>query len=118
MEVRIERTSSCTACAAAGLCKAAKASSSLVTASFEGEQPRVGESVTVEGTVGQGLRATLWAYVVPLALLVVVLSVCVALLHNEGAAALVAICAVAVYYLLLHYCGGRLLRGLSFRVRR
>ncbi|MCD8266496.1 MAG: SoxR reducing system RseC family protein [Prevotellaceae bacterium] len=117
-EVRIQRASSCDACQAAGLCKAAKSGARTVTASFQGEEPRLGESVTVEGSVGQGLRATLWAYVAPLLLLVVVLSACVALTLGEGASALVAIGAVAVYYVLLHYFGGRLFVGLSFRVRR
>ncbi|MCD7721441.1 MAG: SoxR reducing system RseC family protein [Prevotellaceae bacterium] len=118
VEVRIERTPSCQGCQAAGLCKAAKGGTSLVTATFQGEEPRVGESVTVEASVGQGLRAALWAYVAPLLLLVAVLGLTVALTHNEGASALAGIGSVAVYYLALHRFGGRLFKGLSFRVRR
>ncbi len=82
-----------------------------------GEMPKTGDCVVLEGTVGQGLWATVWAYVVPLVLLVGVLSLGVALLHNEGVAALLAIAVVAVYYVALHFAGKQLRRRLSFEVK-
>ncbi len=118
VEVLIRQTPACEACAAASLCHAAEGRRAVVSATCPaGEMPKTGDRVVLEGTVGQGLRATVWAYVVPLVLLVGVLGAGVALLHNEGAAALLAIAVVAVYYVALHFAGKQLLRRLSFEVK-
>ncbi|MCD8302118.1 MAG: SoxR reducing system RseC family protein [Prevotellaceae bacterium] len=118
VEVLIRQTSACAACAAASLCHAAEGRNTVISATCPaGEMPKAGDSVVLEGTVGQGLWATVWAYVVPLVLLVGVLSLGVALLHNEGVAALLAIAVVAVYYVALHFAGKQLRRRLSFEVK-
>ncbi len=83
----------------------------------EGISLSVGDEVELLCRGGQGLRAALWAYVLPLAVLVVVLLLGVSLLGSEVLAALVSLAAVAVYYVLLHFARHRLMRGLRFEVR-
>ncbi len=77
----------------------------------------MGESVVVEGVVGQGLRAALLAYVMPLVLMVGVLAVSVSLLHSEVWSALLAVLSVIIYFAVLHLAVGRIRPSLSFVVK-
>ncbi len=117
-EVRIERAEACASCSAARLCGAGKRGGHTVSASCpEGLRLSAGDTVVVQCSERQGLRASLWAYAVPLALLVAVVWLAGALLHNEGLAALLAIVSLAVYYTALHYAGRGLFERLAFEVR-
>ncbi len=117
-EVLITRSSACEACAAASLCHSAQGRQTVVSATCEGGfVPFAGDHVVVEATVGQGLRATLMAYVVPLVLMVVVLALAIPLLGSEALAALVALVVLAVYYVALHFMGRRMCQSLSFIVK-
>jgi len=74
----------------------------------------VGDLVTVAGSVQQGLKATLWAYVIPL-LLVLASIVATTLIGVEDAiVALVAIVVLAAYYFCLYMVRDRFERKFSF----
>jgi sigma-E factor negative regulatory protein RseC len=52
--------------------------------------------------IGQGNRAAVLAYLIPIVLLLAVLFVCLGLGMNEGLAALVSIIALIPYYIVLY----------------
>ncbi len=118
VEVRILQASACAGCAAARLCQSSEVKEKSVTALCRGGiLPSVGDHVRVEGTVGQGLKATLLAYVVPLALVVAVLALGMRLLQSEGMAALLSIAALIPYYFVLFLMRSRLQGSLTFEVK-
>ena len=62
----------------------------------------VGQEVLVEGTMKQGLKATWWAYVVPLILVVCAILVVVLTGGNDALAALAALGVLVVYYVIMY----------------
>lgn len=78
---------------------------------------RVGQEVTIVGSIGLGLRATLWAYVVPLVVLMVVLVAVSWWTEDEGLAALVALASLIPYYIGLYLLRDRLQRTFTFRIK-
>ena len=101
--VRILQASACSGCSAAKLCQSSETKEKLVnirTRNFQ--QYEVGQDVMIEGSVKQGLRATLWAYVLPLALVVLVLVVAACTGMNDALAALCSLGVLVVYYIIMY----------------
>ena len=78
---------------------------------------QVGQQVTVVGRLGLGLRATLWAYVVPLLLLMAVLLAVSQVTGSEGLGALMCLLALVPYYGALYLFRNRLQRTFQFQVK-
>ncbi len=117
VSVLITQGSACSACAAAHLCHSAESQEKVIEAwATEGCVPQVGQTVTVRGTVGQGMMAAMLAYVLPLALVVGVLFVLNGQQMGEARAAMWALLALVPYYGLLRLLQGRLKRRLTFTV--
>ena len=77
---------------------------------------RVGQVVTIVGSIGLGLRATLWAYVLPLVLLMCVMIGVAHYTGSEGLAALVSLGSLIPYYILLYLLRGRLQQRFTFQI--
>ena len=118
ISVAIAQDSACSACAAASLCHASgQEQKTIEMTSKDAGTFHVGQEVTVVGEVGLGLRATLWAYVVPLFLLIGVLMIVVSQTGNEAIGALSALLSLTFYYLLLFMFRGRMRKSFSFRIK-
>ena len=113
VSVRILQASACSSCAAARLCRKEKIIEAQLPAAL---QLSVGDSVTLVGTVRQSTLAVVLAYLIPLVVLLAALFGAVGCGLSELESAGVALCAVAVYYLVLYACRERVSRQLSFRV--
>lgn len=115
LRVRIVQASACASCAGKELCHSAESKEKIVdietcdAASFA-----LGEQVMVVGTLSQGLRAAVWAYVVPLLLIILVLALSLWAGAGEAVAALAALCGLTVYYLILYRLRRRLAQTFSF----
>ncbi len=117
VSVLITQNSACSSCAAAHLCHSAESREKVIEAwATEGNVPQVGQTVTIRGTVGQGMTAVLLAYVLPLALVIGLLFVLVAYQMSEAQAALCALLSLLPYYGLLYLLRGRLAQKLTFCV--
>ncbi len=117
VSVLITQNSACSACAAAHLCHSAESQEKVIEAWVtEKNVPQVGQTVTIRGTVGQGMTAALLAYVLPLVLVVSTLFVLVACQVSEAGAAMWALLSLLPYYGLLYLLRGRLAQKLTFRV--
>lgn len=115
--VRILQASACSSCSAASLCRSSETKEKeLDIWDNDSSCLSVGDSVRVEGSVGQGLRATWWAYGAPLVLLVLVLMVAVELTGSEGWSAVIALASLVPYYIALYLMRGRLQQRLTFRI--
>ncbi len=118
VSVRILQASACSSCGAARLCHSAESQEKVIEAWVtDGVAPEIGQTVRLEGTVGQGMLATVLAYVVPLALMMAVLFALTLNGVSEGVAALAAVGCLVPWYGLLWLLRGRLTRRLTFTVK-
>lgn len=115
--VRIRQREACSACSAAGLCKSSDAKEKLIDITTPlAPTLSVGQEVSIEGSTRQGLKATLWAYIVPLALIVGSLVVN-AYIMSEAWAAVVALAVAALYYLALYALRHKLEGEFTFTIQ-
>lgn len=115
--VSIVQETACAACAAAQLCHSSEKKEKLVEIPCDApSRYSIGQDVTIVGEIGLGLRATLWAYVIPLVLLMVVLMVSASYL-NAGIAALLALASLIPYYIILYAFRNKMQRRFSFRIK-
>lgn len=71
--VRILQHSACSGCAAHKLCNSSESKEKIVEALNVDNEIRVGDTVDIEGTVSQGLRAVYICYLVPLVFMILFL---------------------------------------------
>lgn len=118
INVRIVQTSACSACGARRLCNAAESKEKLVdVVSPDASSYQAGDEVLLTGSTRMGLAAVWWAYILPLLLLLFVLFLSVWVTSSEPAGALLALCVLAVYYVLLYGNRKRLTNKFSFTIK-
>ena len=116
--VSIAQETACAACAAATLCHSSdKQEKKMEIACQDSSSYRVGQEVTIVGSMGLGLRATLWAYIVPLVVLMAVLITASRLTGNEGLGAVIALLSLFPYYILLFLFRNKLQRRFQFQIK-
>ena len=113
--VRILQASACSSCSARQLCRSSESKEKLVEVKGHYPTLHVGDSVTLVGSVRQGLRASVLAYVVPLVIMLVVLFL-VTHHYGEKLGALAALLALALYYGMLFLLKDKLAGQFSFRI--
>lgn len=110
--------SACSACEAKSLCHSAESKEKMIevhaadAADFE-----VGQEVMLVGTLSQGLKAVVYAYVIPLILMLVVLFLSLLRGMDEALAALLAIGVLIPYYLIIYLMRHHLTRKFSFTLK-
>lgn len=115
VKVRILQSSACSACKVASHCHASETKEKLVEVAGSGIQGHgVGDHVMVVADNSVGFRASLYGYVLPLVLMVATLVTVLAVVHDEGIAALSALGILIPYYLLLYLLRGKLKAQLTF----
>ena len=95
--VRILQASACSSCSARQLCRSSESKEKLVEVSGHYPTLHVGDRVMLVGSVRQGLRASVLAYVIPLILMLVALFAGTRL-WGEKLGALAALVSLALYY--------------------
>ena len=115
VSVRILQASACSSCSARGLCRSSESKEKLIEARGHYPTLKVGDSVVLHGSVRQGLRASMLAYVVPLVLLTVALFVGTHL-DGEAAGALAALMVLVLYYGVLYRLRDKIGRKFEFRI--
>ena len=120
MRVRIEQTSACSGCRVSAHCSASEQKEKVIDvydkSSIIGHH--VGDEVVVATTMVTGMRAVFLGFVLPFFVLVMSLFIALRLTGNEGIAALVALCSLIPYYLLLYYMRQYLRSHFSFVVEK
>ena len=131
--VRIVQTSACTACKAKTMCASAESAEKEMTVMLLGDgQWAVGDTVEVMVQQKMGWKAVVLAYLLPFFVMLAVMFIGNGLLAmGDGATGLlgdeakretvlgtVALCAMALYYLVLGMFKGKLQKEFSFTARK
>ena len=123
--VRIVQTSACAACKAKAMCASAESAEKEMTVVLLGdEQWAVGNEVEVMVQQKMGWKAVVLAYLLPFFVMLAVMFIGNGLLamgdgaKREAVLGTVALCAMALYYLVLGMFKGKLQKEFSFTARR
>ncbi len=103
LEIKIMAQSACAACHAKSACGMGEQAEKILTVPRpKGKEFAINQKVNVKMAIGQGNKAAVLAYLIPILLLLAVLFVCLGLGLNEGIAALISIVALIPYYIVLY----------------
>ena len=103
LEIKILAQSACAACHAKSACgMGEQAEKTLTVPRPQGKDFAINQKVNVKMAIGQGNKAAVLAYLIPILLLLAVLFLCLGLHVNEGLAALISIVALVPYYIVLY----------------
>ena len=118
--VRIVQTSACAACKAKAMCASAESAEKEMTVVLLGdEQWAVGNEVEVMVQQKMGWKAVMLAYLLPFFVMLAVMFIGNAIWAvREEILGTVALCAMAVYYLVLGMFKDKLQREFSFTAKR
>ena len=118
--VRIVQTSACSACKAKAMCASAEsAEKEMTVVLFGDEQWAVGDTVEVMVQQKMGWKAVVLAYLLPFFVMLAVMLVGNAIWAiREEILGTVALCAMALYYLVLGMFKDKLQKEFSFTARK
>lgn len=103
LEIKILSQSACAACHAKSACGMGEQAEKILTVPRpKGKDFALMQRVNVRMAIGQGNKAAVLAYLIPIILLLAVLFVCLGLGLDEGLSALIAIAALIPYYIILY----------------
>ncbi len=117
--VRILQKSACSSCHAKGACMSADFKEKQVDVSdFSGKFVE-NEQVIIEGKESLGYKAILWAFVLPLVIILVALVLTLNLWnYSETEAALSSIIALIPYYILLYLFRNKMAKSFKFNIKK
>lgn len=117
--VRISQLAACSDCHAKSACLAAESKEKIVDIFDSSGQFTLNEQVYLEGKTAVGYKAVLWAFVIPLLLLIGTLLTTVAIWSfNEIHAALSALLVLIPYYSVLHLFRNKMAEKFTFKLRK
>ena len=111
--VRILQASACSSCSARQLCRSSESREKVIEVKGHYPTLQVGDIVTLSGSVRQGLRASVLAYIVPLIFMLIALFVGTRL-GGEGTGALAAMLVLCLYYGVLYLLRDKLGQQFAF----
>ena len=101
--VSVSQSSACASCKVAAHCNAAETKEKVIEIRGKhGDQYKVGQQVTVSTTPRIGIMASVYAYAIPLVLMVGVIILVTALTGDELTAACCGLAVLLPYYLLIY----------------
>lgn len=113
--VRILQASACSSCSARLMCRSSESKEKLIEVKGHYPTLQVGDKVTLTGSVHQGLRASVLAYIVPLILMLIALYLGTRL-GGDGIGALAALIVLVLYYGVLYLLRDKLGKQFSFKI--
>ena len=117
VRVRILQSSACSGCKVAAHCNASETKEKIVEVrTAEAAAYQKGDAVTVVADASVGFRASLYGYLLPLAVMVIALVAMLAATHSEGAAALSALGILIPYYIGLYLLRDKIKNKLQFEI--
>ena len=117
LEIKIVAQSACAACHAKSACTMSdQAEKVLLVPRPQGQEFQLFQKVKVIMSVGQGNKAAVLAYLVPILVLLGALFTCLGIGLNEGLSALIGIAALIPYYLILYSQRDKLKKKFEYRI--
>lgn len=115
--VEILVSSACAACHAKGLCGMSEAEQKVIMVPTDPyAEHKVGDHVTVKTKMTMGLKAVWISYVIPLAVLMILILTLSAFFDSQLLCGLASVGGVAVYYLIIWLLRDRLQNEFSFHI--
>lgn len=116
LKVRIVQTSACSSCSVKGHCSAAESKEKLIDVyNKDGLECQTGDQVIISGATSLGMKAVMWAFAFPFVVLLVSLFISMYCTEgDEGVSALVSVCMLIPYYLILFFCREKFRRTFVF----
>ena len=117
LEIKILAQSACAARHAKSACGMGEQAEKILTVPRPKDKEfSINQKVNVKMAIGQGNKAAILAYLIPIILLLAVLFACLGLGLNEGLAALLGIVALVPYYILLYLKRDKLKQKFEYNV--
>ena len=117
LEIKILAQSACAACHAKSACGMGEQAEKILTVPRpQGKDFTINQKVNVKMAIGQGNKAAVLAYLIPIMLLLAVLFTCLGLGINEGLAALISIVALVPYYIVLYLKRDKLRKQFDYTI--
>lgn len=117
LEIKILAQSACAACHAKSACGMGEQAEKILTVPRpKGKDFAIGQKVNVRMAIGQGNKAAVLAYLIPILLLLAVLFACLGLGVNEGLSALISIVALIPYYIVLYLKRDKLRKQFDYTI--
>lgn len=117
LEIKITAMSACAACHAKSACTMSDQAEKVLTVPRPDRQEfHLFQKVNVIMAVGQGNKAAVLAYLIPIVLLLAVLFTCLGIGLGEGLSALIGIAALIPYYFVLYLRRDKIKRQFEYRI--
>lgn len=117
LEIKIISQSACAACHAKSACGMGEQAEKILTVPRpEDQEFQLLQKVKVVMAIGQGNKAAVLAYLIPIILLLAVLFICLGLGLSEGLSALISIAALIPYYIVLYTQRDKLKKKFEYRI--
>jgi len=117
LEIKIVAQSACAACHAKSACTMSDQAEKVLLVPRPADQEfQLFQKVKVIMSVGQGNKAAVLAYLIPILVLLAVLFACLGLGLSEGLSALISIAALIPYYLILYLKRDKLKKKFDYRI--
>lgn len=109
VSVSVERSGACSNCENKKACMMLDSSNQIMKIKDPNYQNyKIGEAVNVSVNSALGLKAVLWAYVIPVIVLIASIAVSFNCFYSELLQVLFALISVALYYLILYFFRNRI----------
>lgn len=103
LHVAISQSSACAECKVAGHCNASESKDKIIDIITDSvAEYSIGECVNVFTTKGVGMMATIYAYVLPLVIMMIVLILVKVITESDGWAAISALLSLIPYYICVY----------------
>ena len=117
LEIKILSQSACAACHAKSACGMGEQAEKILTVPRpKGQSFQLNQKVNVKMAIGQGNKAAILAYLIPIILLLAVLFVCLGFGLGEGLSALISIVALIPYYMVLYLRRDKLKKTFEYTI--
>lgn len=117
LEIKILAQSACAACHAKSACgMGEQAEKTLTVPKPKDKEFVLNQKVNVRMAIGQGNKAAVLAYLLPIILLLAVLFVCIGLGLGEGLSAIISFISLVPYYIVLYLRRDKLKRQFEYTI--
>ncbi|MBR5378665.1 MAG: SoxR reducing system RseC family protein [Bacteroidales bacterium] len=117
LEIKILAQSACAACHAKSACgMGEQAEKTLTVPRPKDKEFALNQKVNVKMAIGQGNKAAVLAYLLPIILLLAVLFVCIGLGLGEGLSAIISFISLVPYYIVLYLRRDKLKRQFEYTI--
>ena len=117
--IRITQSTACSECHAKGACMTADTKEKMVDVLDTSGQFKLNERVLLSGKTSIGYKAVLWAFVLPLILMICVVFGSISIWHvGELQAAFMSLLALVPYYVILYMVRRKMGEKLAFSIKK